>query len=230
MLALAIETATQQGGIALDRVFRQFDKGMVHGRDLAPAIDAVLKQLSARPADVDLIVCDIGPGSYTGLRVGLAYARTMGWSLSKPVVGIVSLDVLAQQYVEGHPNLPEGSRIVPALDAKWNQVYHGTYEVRAGSAHRLNGPCADAPGEAFRQASPAIVFGDSLGGLLTPGDIPPSLSLDPDPAYWFPHPLVVLRLGILKFTRDGADNLLGLEPLYLRPTEAELNRLKSSPS
>lgn len=231
MLVLAIESATLQGGVALARVPGlsveiMFERGMVHGRDMAQAIDSLLQEQSVRLQNLDLIVCDIGPGSYTGLRVGLAYARTLCWALSKPIVGVASLDALARQYARAHPDLADGTLLAPAIDAKWNQVYHALYEVRAGVVHRLKGPYADPPDQAFCAGPSRVVFGDALESLLSPKDLSPSVKVDPDPSMWFPKPLMVLELGALKFNDGAVDNLLGLEPLYLRPTEAELKRVK----
>jgi tRNA threonylcarbamoyladenosine biosynthesis protein TsaB len=200
---LAIESATLQGGVAVSRnsqppIEHLFAKGMVHGRELASSIDLVCRRAGLEPAELDLLVCDIGPGSYTGLRVGLAYARTLAWALSKPIVGVVSLDALAERYRRGHSELADGLRIVPTLDAKWNQVYYAAYEIKGGTVHRVDGPRADPPEVFYTDASPRRVFGDALDSLLD------------------------------RIRSTGADNLLGLEPLYLRPTEAELKRAAAS--
>lgn len=231
MNILSIETATLQGSVALRRGSGavselKFERGMVHGRDLAPAIERLLHERSMAPRDIDLIGCDIGPGSYTGLRVGLAYARTMGWALSKPLVGIVSLDALARQYARAHPNLPDGTRVTPALDAKWNQVYYATYSIRNAVPTRIAEPQAEPPERALRDGTPRIVFGDALEALMKPSSLPPGSCADPDRSFWHPLASTVLELAALKFAEFGADNLIGLEPLYLRATEAELKRPK----
>ena len=83
-------------------VEKYFQRGMVHARDLPPTINAALGETRLKPGDIDLIVCDVGPGSYTGLRVGLTFAKTLAWSLSKPLVGIMSLDAIAFDYLTVH--------------------------------------------------------------------------------------------------------------------------------
>src|SRR5687767_60429 len=101
MKTLAIETSGLVGGVAIldgERVLgeRIFDKGMIHGRELAPSIAQLSKETGVGLRELDLIAVDIGPGSYTGLRVGLAAAKGFCLALKKPILGVVSLDAMAE--------------------------------------------------------------------------------------------------------------------------------------
>src|SRR5262245_48217371 len=101
MRTLGIETSGGRGGVALlngPRILgaRLFEKGMVHGREIAPATRELLEEAGLAPADLELLACDIGPGSYTGLRVGLAAAKGLALALGRPLVGVASLDALAE--------------------------------------------------------------------------------------------------------------------------------------
>ncbi len=209
MRTLGIESSGARGGVALledDRLLgeRIFEKGMVHGRDIAPAIDALLRAYGLAPADLDLVAVDLGPGSYTGLRVGLAAAKGLCLALGRPAAGVASVDALAHS----------ASRplVAAAIDAKWGQIYGALYEngVRTGPI------TAEAPAEfARRVPAGALVVGsacETFGPLFAHA----ALS---GPDLWHPHPAAVARLGLRSGRRDDASRLV---PLYLRPTEAEI--------
>src|SRR6185436_6504167 len=137
MRVLAIESSGRQGSVALldgDRIAGEtiFESGMVHGRDIAPAIEDLARRAAWALRDLDLVAVDLGPGSYTGLRVGLAAAKGLCLALSKPLAGASSLDALAA----GRPG-----RVAAVTDAKWNQVYGALYE----DGRRVLGPVAEAP-------------------------------------------------------------------------------------
>ncbi|MBV8878977.1 MAG: tRNA (adenosine(37)-N6)-threonylcarbamoyltransferase complex dimerization subunit type 1 TsaB, partial [Planctomycetaceae bacterium] len=165
MRVLGIESSGARGGVALlesgqVRGARLFEKGMVHGREIAPSIRALLDELAWPPESLDLIACDIGPGSYTGLRVGLAAAKGLALALGRPLLGIASLDALA----EAARGL--GPTLVPAIDAKWEQIYGAVYV----DGRRTTDYLAEKP-DAFAARVPkdACVIGDALdqyGGLF----------------------------------------------------------------
>src|SRR5579864_6796161 len=126
MKVLGIESSGTRGGVALlesgqVRGTRFFEKGMVHGREIAPAIQSLLDGLGWPPDALDLIACDLGPGSYTGLRVGLAAAKGLALALARPLIGVASLDALAEAAQGRAPVL------CPAIDAKWEQIYGAVY-------------------------------------------------------------------------------------------------------
>ncbi|MBI2930396.1 MAG: tRNA (adenosine(37)-N6)-threonylcarbamoyltransferase complex dimerization subunit type 1 TsaB [Planctomycetes bacterium] len=209
MRTLGIESSGALGGVALleeERLLdeRIFEKGMVHGRDIAPAIDAILRDHRLAPADIDLVAVDIGPGSYTGLRVGLAAAKGLCLALGRPAAGVASVDALA--HAARHP------LVAVAIDAKWGQIYGALYErgVRVG-------PIVAEKPEDFARRVPA--------GALVVGDAAESYArLFPHavlcgPELRAPRPSVVALLGLRSGRREDAARLA---PLYLRPTEAEI--------
>ncbi len=166
MKVLGIETSGNIGGIAVCRdkhiiVARDFGAGMRHGRELVPSIKALLNEVGWKPGDIDLVAVDIGPGSYTGLRIGVTCARTLSYALNRPVIDVPVFDVLAENYrVEsfGHITLPfsqklgmerllqrdilagEGYHLCPILDAKRNHVYACIYKfIPVHFEHGLEG-------------------------------------------------------------------------------------------
>ncbi|MCK5578488.1 MAG: tRNA (adenosine(37)-N6)-threonylcarbamoyltransferase complex dimerization subunit type 1 TsaB, partial [Planctomycetes bacterium] len=101
MKIIAIETSGSNGSIALlknEQVIKEyrFRKGMVHGKLLIPRLDQALRKARWSRNSLDLIAVDIGPGSYTGLRVGLAAAKSLAYALRAKIIGVSSLDALAE--------------------------------------------------------------------------------------------------------------------------------------
>jgi tRNA threonylcarbamoyladenosine biosynthesis protein TsaB len=211
---LGIETSGGRGGIALldgreVRGTRLFEKGMVHGREIAPSIQSLLEETRVSIATLDLIACDIGPGSYTGLRVGLAAAKGLALALRKPVVGVASLDAMAD-HAHGRARV-----LCPAIDAKWDQIYGAVYE----DGRRVTGYLAEKPAEfVLRIPKDALVFGDALEAY---GELFRDRPCGPR-ELWDPNPEAIARLGERLHDEGVRHDAATLVPLYLRPTEAEL--------
>ncbi len=214
MRTLGIETSGGRGGTALldgRRVLaaRLFEKGMVHGREIAPSIRELLDEAGLEPGAIDLVACDIGPGSYTGLRVGLAAAKGLALALGKPVVGVVSLDALAEA-AQGLARV-----LCPAIDAKWDQIYGALYE----DGRRTTDCLAEKPAAfAARVPKDALVLGDALDAY---GELFRDLARAPR-ELWDPRPETVALLGERLYAAGARHDAATLVPLYLRPTEAEL--------
>ena len=123
MILLAIETATMQVGCALAVdgevvATHEVSRGRRHAENLVPAIEFLCRQAGIGLADLSAIAVDIGPGLFTGMRVGIATAKTMARALTVPVVPVCSLDVLA------HP-LRHGDRVIASIiDARRGELYH----------------------------------------------------------------------------------------------------------
>ena len=214
MRVLGIETSGERGGTALldgEQVLgtRLFEKGMVHGREIAPSIEAILKDAGLAVGAIELIACDIGPGSYTGLRVGLAAAKGLALALKKPLVGVASLDAMAEA-------ARDRARVLcPAIDAKWDQIYGAVYE----DGRRVTGYLAEKP-DVFvaRVPNDALVFGTALDAH---GELFRDRPRGPRDL-WDPRPETIAILGRRLFESGVRHDAASLVPLYLRPTEAEV--------
>jgi tRNA threonylcarbamoyladenosine biosynthesis protein TsaB len=211
---LGIETSGGRGGIALldgDQVLgtRLFEKGMVHGREIAPSIEAILKDAGLAVGAIDLVACDIGPGSYTGLRVGLAAAKGLVLALRTPLVGVASLDAIADAARD------QARVLCPALDAKWEQIYGAVYE----DGRRISEYLAEKP-DVFvtRVPKDALVLGDALDAY---GELFRDRPRGPR-TLWDPKPESIALLGRRLFESGTRHDAATLVPLYLRPTEAEM--------
>lgn len=128
MKILAIDTSTASGSIALfedDQFIAELTTctQKTHVERLLPLIKTLLSSINTKIEDVDGFALTIGPGSFTGLRIGLAAIKGLAWSLNKPVVGVSTLEALAM-------NIPYSDKpICPILDARKKEVYAGIYKV-----------------------------------------------------------------------------------------------------
>lgn len=217
-MLLAIDTATGTVGAAVHdgsqvRGEVVHEDSRRHGELLAPAIEGALDQAGVPVRDVTAVVCGVGPGPFTGLRVGVVTALTLAHSLGLPEPqGVCSLDAVAHQVVGAH----EGEILV-ATDARRREVYWAHYLIGSGGARRLAGPgvaaAADLPGRlrelpvAGRGAS---LYPEALTGRVLAG------ATDARPAA-LAELAVRLRAGDHP---DAGSGLLPPEPLYLRRPDA----------
>ena len=128
MLVLALECATKSVGLALlDEGDVQAElylgPGRHHAEVLLPALDRLFSVAGLTPERVDLLACTVGPGSFTGLRIGVSTIKGLALATGKPVVGVSTLEALAMNA------LPSAHLICPMLDARKNQVYAGLYRM-----------------------------------------------------------------------------------------------------
>ena len=230
-MLLAFDTATPYVTVALhdgdvegERSIvaeRRSDQRMKHGEQLAPLIEAVLADAGIVRQDLTAIAVGIGPGPFTGLRVGLVTARTLALSLGIPVLGVPSLDALAVQAVSDL-GLRAGQEILATSDARRKEVYWARYRVVAHEGphgvpvvERTAGPDVDRAGFVAQAQLPLadaadtplpVVVGE--GAMLYPEFLPVA-----DDAPLVPDATVLARLALV---RREAGEELPTEPLYLR--------------
>ena len=142
-MLLALDTSTPLVSVALYDEgavldVSTSDRPMQHGEQLAPMISAALERVEAVRQDVSAIAAGVGPGPFTGLRVGLVTARTLGFALGIPVYGVCSLDVLAVQAVDGGVHEP----FLATIDARRKELFWASYDEQGT---RLDGPHVDRP-------------------------------------------------------------------------------------
>ena len=202
-MLLAFDTATPAVTVALhdgDDVVVEFvsEQTLRHGEQLAPLVDRALREAGAVRQDITALAVGVGPGPFTGLRVGLVTARTLGYVLDVPVYGVCTLDVLA---VEAVDTGSVAGAFVVATDARRKEVYLASYDDRG---HRLAGPVVDRPAAL---ATEVPVVGE--GAVLHPEH--------------FPDGRLPVRPGAGWLARAVAGERAELcdpEPLYLRRPDA----------
>jgi tRNA threonylcarbamoyladenosine biosynthesis protein TsaB len=202
---LAFDTATPAVTVALrdgERLVGSQTKvdAMRHGELLAPGIAAVLDEAWVPRQDITAVAVGVGPGPFTGLRVGLMTARALGLALDIPVYGVCTLDVLAAQAVD------QGAvheAFVVATDARRKEVYWASYDERGG---RLDGPHVGRPAD-VATGGPVVGSGARLYPEAFPHPVGPEY---PDAG--------VLALVVIEERAE----LLDPEPLYLRRPDAAM--------
>jgi tRNA threonylcarbamoyladenosine biosynthesis protein TsaB len=197
---------------------------VTHGERLMAAIDGVLRAARWELADVEAFAVAMGPGSFTGLRIGLSTIKGLGFATGKPVVGVPTLDALAWR-------LPYCAYpVCPVLDAKKNEVYAALYRTLDGRLEPLEGPHAVAPvtlAEELRATldGPVVFVGDAVAPFATVlvEILGPRARLAPADLR-LPSAVTVGELGGWALDRGETADPASLVPLYLRPSEAELAR------
>jgi tRNA threonylcarbamoyladenosine biosynthesis protein TsaB len=217
---LAIDTSTPRAALALGTVAGAIhtatpDPAQRHGRNLVPALHDLLRVAALRLSDLEAIAVGLGPGSYTGLRIGLTAAKTLAYALGKPLVGLDSLEVLAQ-------NAPDdAARVAVIADAQRGELYAADFarNKRGGPIVRLAPTRIVTRSEWLDQlAAGTLVLGPGLDrvGSLLPGSV-----VAADPAMAWPDPVRLLAVARALWETGRRDEPWFLEPLYLRRSAAE---------
>jgi tRNA threonylcarbamoyladenosine biosynthesis protein TsaB len=207
VLVVGFDTATPAVSVAVhdgERVVAQASAadGRRHGELLMPMIAKVLADAGVSRADLSAVAVGVGPGPYTGLRVGVVTARVLGAVLGIPVHGVCSLDVIAAAVTP-----PAGREFLVATDARRKEVYWARYD---GAGHRLEGPLV-GPAAAIPGAADALVAG--AGGQLYPESFGEVI----EPAY----PAARTLCGIVAAQLAAGQPASAAEPLYLRRPDAK---------
>lgn len=228
MKVLAIDTSNQVMGVAVtdgDVVLGEMITNMKrnHSVRLMPCVQTLLKEVQLTPGDLDRVAVAAGPGSYTGVRIGVTTAKTLAWSLDIPIVGISSLEILARngQRFEG--------LVSPLFDARRGQVYTGLYGTRNGRFEKMKANriqlLTDWLEELGRQEQPILFLGQDLN--IHGQTIKDTLG---DQAFFAtageqnPRPG---ELALLAGQRDPAESVHSFVPEYLQLAEAESKWLAS---
>lgn len=212
MLLLAVDTATPavtvalHDGAAVLAAESQVDARR-HGELLLPAVDRVLTEAGLALGAVTGLVVGVGPGPYTGLRVGLVTAAAFGSTLGVPVHGLCTLDGLA--YAAGLDGLDEP--FVVATDARRKEVYWARY---ADSRTRLTEPAVDRPADIAADLAGLPVVG--AGALLYPEAFPDARGPEHQSA------AALASLAAERLAAGGDDAFLPALPLYLRRPDAQV--------
>ena len=224
MLILAFESSARPASCALvrdDSLLSQYSlvSDLTHSRTLLPMAEDMLKNAGLSLSDVDLFAVAHGPGSFTGIRIGVSTVKGLAWALNKPCVGVSTLESMAFH------GLTAGEQIIcPVMDARRSQVYNALFVIRDGRPFRLtpDRPIAleELAGELRSLARPAFLVGD--GASLTEA----FLRKEGLPCFLAPEPLRWQSAWGVAMAAEGrqpgtADSLL---PVYLRLSQAERER------
>jgi tRNA threonylcarbamoyladenosine biosynthesis protein TsaB len=190
---------------------------MQHAADYLVLLQRLLREENWPAASLTHVFVSVGPGSFTGLRIGVTIARTLSWSLCTQVVAVPTLDTLARNALTVE-NRPE--HVAVLLDAKREQVYAGAYRVGELDCTPISGPTLAYPAEFLRSLPrPLAVLGEGIpyhrAAIEHVG-----VQILPDES-WRPHAAQVLTIGSAKAQRGEFTLGPDLLPLYIRRPEAE---------
>ena len=223
MITLGIETATQVVSVAVGgddgvRGLVEITQGRRHAETLVPAIEFVCRHAQIAVTDIGAIGVDIGPGLFTGMRVGIATAKSMAYALQVPVVGVSSLDLLA------HPLRHSAKVIASVIDARKGEVFYAFFLATPGGVQRVSEPVAcsvdDFNADVMARGQDVLAVGDGAHRYREEFDSGIEVA---DLA----HPSVasLVTLARARALRSDVDDLriVDVQPMYLRAPDAVIN-------
>ena len=185
-----------------------------------PHIEQVLRMAAVKKEELAGIAVSIGPGSFTGLRIGLAAAKAMAYTLGLPIVGVSTLKALAY-----HVPVP-GVRIVSLLDAQKGNAYVESYRWEQGTLSVVDAvdvaKVTDIVAHCAQIAEPVLLTGDvvqkKISGKM---ELPAGVMTGPANIL-MPRAACVAMLGLAELEAGHQDNVMAIEPVYIRRSEAEV--------
>ena len=214
MLILGIETSTRAAGVALiseEKILAEIsqESKLYHSENLLPQIEEVLR--IANVEKVDAVAVSIGPGSFTGLRIGLAAAKALAYAWQIKIIGVPTLHAMAAHFPKS------SAMILPLIDAQKNSAYVQPFknlqpieEITVRSITEI----LDAAGQSNDEI---ILCGDVLGKIKT---LPDNVTFAPINLR-MPRAVNIALCGKILLDAGQVSNVMDLEPLYLRRSEAE---------
>lgn len=225
MLILGIETATEQVSVAIgghEGVLGLFEigRGRRHAETLVPAIEFLCRQADVTLEEFGCVAVDVGPGLFTGMRVGIATAKALAQALRIPMIGVSSLDLLA------FPLRHSDRTIVAVVDARRGELFYAFYRPVPGGVQRVTDPQVGRPddlvADLIARGQETICVGD---GALRYQDAISEVIRVEFAEQWFSHPSAapLVQLAHARALREDWVNPWELQPLYLRKPDAQIN-------
>jgi tRNA threonylcarbamoyladenosine biosynthesis protein TsaB len=224
MKVLGIDTSTMCCSVGLiddDQVISEYllNIPLTHSERLIGTIELVLREAHCALGDLDGWTISLGPGSFTGLRIGVSTVKGLAFATQKPVVGVSTLDVLASQTTP-HPHL-----ICPILDARKQEIYTAFYRYEEGDLLKRLSPYQAIRPEALVKTihERTIFIGDGVKnyGEYIRNSLP-SLAIFPPFPLHISYGSAVANLGRELLRKGEYLNLSTFTPTYVRPSEAEM--------
>ena len=225
MPILAIDTATLVSSVAVatdKKLLAELtlQTKLTHSEVLMPHIEQILSMTKVKKNELDAIAVSIGPGSFTGLRIGLATAKTIAYALDIPIIGVSTLAALAYHYPVGDVY------IAPLLDAQKGNVYISLYTWEAGQLHEAYEPTVksfdDVLAAGQRLDKPVVFLGEKAVAKVDEIKAAGGNIIMAMPHMVMPRAANVAMLGLDLLAKGKQDDVMSLEPLYIRRSEAEI--------
>jgi tRNA threonylcarbamoyladenosine biosynthesis protein TsaB len=223
MLVLGLETSTAQSSVCLATergavASASLARGQSHGEFLVPAVSFCLERAGVGVRDVNGVAVSLGPGLYTGMRVGIATAQMFAHARGLPVVGLASLDLVA--FGVRHVR----RLICSVLDARRGELFWAFYRSVPGGVQRTSefrvGPPAKLAGEIESNAEDVLAVGD---GALAQRTLLESAGADvASPLFAYPSAAALCELALPRFIREETQRAEDLRPVYLRMADTRI--------
>jgi len=224
MKILGIDTTTKFLSLGLydgKNIYEyNLDLGIRHSTLLLPTLKRVLDALGWDIKEIDYFACGLGPGSFTGIRVGAAAIKGLSLPLNKPVVGISTLDILANKVKT------PGVLIAPLIDAKRELIYCSIYKREKGRLKRIAPYMLLGEEELFGKIKQnTVMLGDALNlykeKILK--NISGAVILDKD--CWYPDGHNIVYLALEKIKGKAFNSAFNIKPIYLYPKECQIRKI-----
>ena len=225
MLILGIETATASAGCAIGGhegvlAHASSGRGRRHAENLVPAIQFICTQAQIELSEISVVAVDVGPGLFTGLRVGIATAKSLAYALKVPMIGVPSLDLLA------FPVRFTNRLIAAAIDARRGELYYAFYRQVPGGIQRIGdhqvGTPDDLASELLLSREEILLVGD---GAHRYAETFEGMSRVELVDHGFSHPSAnsLVQLAHARALREQFAQPDDVDPIYLRKPDAEIN-------
>ena len=225
MLVLGIETSTAQASVTIGSEQGivgscTISRGATPGEFLLPAVEFLMQQSGLSYRNLQAVAVGLGPGLFTGLRVGVATAKSLAQALSVPIIGVSSLDLLA--YEGRYSN----KVICPVLDAKRREVFYAFYRHAHGGVARMSDYAVGSPSHLVNDIEAAaadfLLIGN--GAMLYRDRLQDAHRVEfGTMANALPRSSSLVELALPRLFREDYDRLFGIEPHYMRRSDAEIN-------
>ena len=214
MLILGIETSTRAVGVALvsdEKIIAEIsqESKLYHSENLLPQIEQVLK--IANVEKVDAVAVSIGPGSFTGLRIGLAAAKALAYAWQIKIIGVPTLNALAYHFSQ------TSATVMTLIDAQKNSAYVQSFKNAVPLDEVTVKPIAEIL-QAASELDEVILCGDVLNKIKV--ELPANVKFAPINSR-MPRAVNVAICGKILLDKGESGNVMDMEPLYLRRSEAE---------
>jgi len=223
-----LSLAVARGDKILAQAHRKLDRK--HSLQLVPLIDKILKKARVPLKKLDGFCVSKGPGSFTGLRVGITTIKGLAFVLRKPVVAIPSLDILAENIkkVKAPKKKPLPDEICPIVDARQNKVYACLYKASNGKIRRKSRYFLLPIEELLKKLKGNILFlGDGIN--LYREEIKKNKRIKPvfaEEKFWYPKASAAVSLALERFYKGEVEDVNSLTPLYLYSRECQIKKAR----
>jgi tRNA threonylcarbamoyladenosine biosynthesis protein TsaB len=216
---LAIESSTKNCSVALFKhgtclvLKEEIGEQFIHSEKLHVFIDEVLKSQNFAAKNLDAITVGAGPGSYTGLRIGLSSAKGLAFALKLPLISANSLEILAHQLLK-QEKIPKDGILHPMIDARRMEVYTASYNCDLQELSKVEAQIINE--DIYQDAKPRYFFGDGASKFEQVFQNENYVF----PQLYYPSALALGEIAVSKYARKDFEDLAYFEPLYVKNFQA----------